>query len=186
MADKSFWQRSLGLFIKSYRREIYFTFWFFVILIALNDLNYLLVGTRAEDFVLSIMTAKPPAFIINLLTPAEHVTVDGTQLTSENVAFSVISGCEGMGGILLIISAIGATNVGLKTKLKGLFYGVTFIYLLNIVRIVGLYYVMRYFESAFNFAHYFIGQTFIIILGCVFFFVWISRGHGKSEQRNSG
>ena len=90
-----------------------------------------------------------------------------------------------MGGILLIISAICAANVRLKDKLKGLLCGVTFIYLLNILRIVALYYVMRHYNSAFNFAHYFVGQSVIIVLGCAFFVLWISRNTGPSQRSPS-
>ena len=61
-----------------------------------------------------------------------------------------------------------------------------FIYFLNIFRIVGLYYVMRYCDSAFNFAHYFVGQTIIIFLGCAFFVLWLSRHIGEGKQDATG
>jgi exosortase family protein XrtM len=186
MADKKLWHRKLGLFFNAYGQELRFTFWFLLILAVLNYLYYLLTGTAVENFILTFMTAEPPAMIINMLTPAEHVVVDGTQLMSRGVAFSVVSGCEGMGGILLIISAVCAANVPVTAKLKGLLYGVTFIYLVNILRIVGLYYVMRYCFSVFNFAHYYVGQTFVILLGCFFFMVWITRNLGKKEQELPG
>jgi exosortase family protein XrtM len=175
MADKKLSHGKLGLFFNAYRQELRFTFWFLLILAVLNYGYYLLAGTAVESFILTFMTAEPPAIIINILTPAEHVVVDRTQLRSQAVVFSVVSGCEGMGGILLIVSAICAANVPFRAKLKGLFYGVTFIYLVNIARIVGLYYVMRYFISTFNFAHYYVGQTVVILLGCLFFLVWITR-----------
>lgn len=174
--------RNLWLFFKSRRQEIHFIFWFLVILTVLNSVYYFFAGTSVENFMLAIMTAKPPAVIINFLTPAESVVVTGNQLTSQHVNFSVVSGCEGMGGILLIIAAVCAANVRLQDKLKGLLCGVTFIYLLNILRIVGLYYIMRYYVGAFDFAHYFVGQTIIIFLGCIFFMVWLSRNLGKNEQ----
>lgn len=186
MAEKMAIHRNLWLFFSSHRQEIRFIFWFLVILTVLNSIYYFFAKTSVEDFILSVMTAKPPAFVINLLTPAEHVVVKGNELTSAHVSFSVVSGCEGMGGLLLIISAISAANVRLKSKLKGLVYGMTFIYLLNIFRIVGLYYVMRYCDSAFNFAHYFVGQTIIIFLGCAFFVLWLSRHVGESEPDATG
>jgi exosortase family protein XrtM len=185
VAEKRVLQQSLGHFWSAHQQEIRFTVWFLVILAGLNYLYYLLAGTAVENFVLAIMTAEPPARIINFLTPREQVVVNGTELTSQQVSFSVVSGCEGMGGILLIISAVCAANVRLPGKLKGLLYGVTFIYLLNILRIVALYYVMRYCTSAFNFAHYFVGQTVIIVFGCAFFVLWISRNTPPSRQSSS-
>jgi exosortase family protein XrtM len=186
MADKKLWHQKLRLFFNAYRQELHFTLWFLLILAALNYGYYLLAGTAVESFILTIMTAKPPAIIINILTPSERVYVEGTQLMSQAVAFSVVSGCEGMGGILLIISAVCAANVPILAKLKGLLSGVAFIYLVNILRIVGLYYVMRYCFSVFNFAHYFIGQTVVIVLGCFFFIIWITRNLGKRQQDLTG
>jgi exosortase family protein XrtM len=186
VGNKKLLQQKVRFLFHAHRQELHFTFWFLVLLAGLNYLYYVFAGTSIEDFVLAIMTAKPPAFIINSLTPAEHVVAAGTQLTSQYVAFSIVSGCEGMGGILLIISAVCAANVRLRDKLMGLLYGITFIYLLNIFRIVGLYYVMRYWYRAFEFAHFFVGQTVIIVLGCAFFVFWISRNIGKNEPNATG
>jgi exosortase family protein XrtM len=185
VAGKRFFLQDVRLFWHAHQPEIRFTIWFLVILAGLNYLYYILGGTSVENFVLAVMTAKPPALIINFITPAEHVVVNGTELTSPSVSFSVVSGCEGMGGVLLIISAICAAKVRLRGKLTGVLYGVTFIYLLNILRIVGLYYVMRYYNTAFNFAHYFVGQTIIIVLGCAFFVLWISRNTGPPQESPS-
>jgi exosortase family protein XrtM len=182
MGDRSLWYPKLRLFFNTFRQELRFTFWFLLILAALNYGYYLLAGTAVESFILTAMTADPSALIINFLTPSEHVVVEGTQLTSRAVAFSVVSGCEGMGGILLIISAVCAANVPISAKLKGLLFGVSFIYLVNILRIVCLYYVIRHCFTVFNFAHYFVGQTVVIVLGCFFFVVWINRNLGKGEQ----
>jgi exosortase family protein XrtM len=182
VAENMAFHQNLRLFFGAYRQEVRFVFWFLVILTALNITYYLFARTSVEDFILSVMTARPPAFIINFLTPGEHVVVNGNQLASHHINFSVVSGCEGMGGMLLIISAVCAANVRLKSKLKGLVYGMTFIYFLNIFRIVGLYYVMRYWDRAFNFAHFFVGQTIIIFLGCAFFVLWLSRHLGEDER----
>jgi exosortase family protein XrtM len=185
VADRRTYQRNVGRLWSAYRQEMRFTVYFLLILAGLNLVYYLLAGTSVENFVLAVMTTKPPALIINVLTPAEQVIVNGTELSSKYVSFSVVSGCEGMGGILLIISAICAANVRFKGKLKGLLWGISFIYLLNICRIVALYYVMRYYTNAFNFAHYFVGQTIIIVLGCAFFVLWISRNTGPSQRSSS-
>ena len=107
-------------------------------------------------------------------------------MASRYVTFSIVRVCEGMGGILLIISAVCAVNIPIKDKIRGLLYGVSFMYSINILRIVCLYYVMRYYGRAFSFAHLFVGQSVTIILGCVFFVVWISRNIGRNERGSGG
>jgi exosortase family protein XrtM len=172
-------------FFHRFRREIRFTVLFLSLLAVLNYIYYLLAGTPSEEFILTVITAHPAAFIINVLTPGEQLVVNGTLLTSKHVIFSVVSGCEGMGGILLIASAILALQLGWKAKLRGLLYGVSLLYALNVLRIVGLYYVMRHFSRVFDFAHFFLGQTIIIMVGCVFFALWISRNLPTASQEAS-
>lgn len=172
--------------LRKYGREIRFVSLFLLILGVLNYLYYRMAGSPAETFILSTLTATPPAAIINLLTPEEKVVVDGTLLASKHVTFSVVSGCEGMGGILLIISAIAALPIPWKDRLRGVCYGAVFLYTLNILRIVILYYVMRHFSRAFDFAHFFVGQTIIIVLGCVFFVVWISMNLERLDKGAAG
>ena len=183
VADRLVFHRNLALFFDPYRREILFTLRFLVFFAVLNYGYWLIQQTPVEDFILAVMTAKPPAFIINLLTPQDHIALNGTDLTSQYATFKVIRGCEAMGGMLLIIAAICATNVQFKRKLLGLLYGVTFIYFLNMFRIVGLYYIMRNFSSVFDFVHTFVGQSFVIILGCGFFTWWISRNTETNEAK---
>jgi exosortase family protein XrtM len=175
MADRLVLRHQLGLLFQQYRPEMLFAFRFVALFAVLSYAYWLLQDTRVENFILAVMTAKPVALILNLLTPGDRVVLDGTSLTSPHATFNVIRGCEAMGGMLLIVSAICAANLPFTRKLRGLFYGVAFIYLLNVFRIVGLYYTMRYYSSVFNFVHCFVGQSFIIFFGCGFFALWISR-----------
>ena len=77
--------------------------------------------------------------------------------------------------MFLLISAIFAFPINLKHKLKGLLYGVPLLYGLNLARIVGLHYVAGYQKSSFEFAHWYVGQTLIIVLSCIFFLFWIAK-----------
>ena len=54
------------------------------------------------------------------------------------------------------------------------------------LRIVGLYYLMTYNASLFNFVHLYIGQSITIILVSVFFILWISRSLKKDENKPTG
>jgi exosortase family protein XrtM len=182
MVDRLVLRQNLGLLFQQYRPEILFTFWVLVLFAVLSYAYWLLQDTHVENFILGFMTAKPVAVILNLLAPGDRVVLDGTSLSSPHATFNVIRGCEAMGGMLLMISAICAANLPFTCKLRGLFYGVAFIYLLNVFRIVGLYYTMRYYSSIFNFVHCFVGQSFIIFLGCGFFALWLFRNTEKHDS----
>ena len=177
---------NLWVAVQFYRKEIRFLILFIFILAFLNFLYFLCGGTRVEDFFLSELTAKPAYAVIKFLTPAEQAELNGTYLTSPHVNFQIVRGCEGMEGMLLMISAICAFSIPWKDKLKGILYGIAFIYVFNLFRLVGLYYLMRYHVSAFNFVHLFIGQSITIILVSIFFIIWISRSMKKNEDKASG
>jgi hypothetical protein len=118
VAEKKVLHWDLGLFFRLYPQEIRFTLWFLGVLAGLNYLWYASTGKAIERLILTVMTAKPPMVIINLITPAERVVLTGNQLISQHVTFLIVNGCEGMGGILLIISAVCATSVGFTRKLR--------------------------------------------------------------------
>jgi exosortase family protein XrtM len=166
----------------SYKREIRFLILFVCLMALLNFVYFLFGGTSVEEFVLAVLTAKPAFAIIQILTPAEQVVLNGTQLTSPQVNFEIVRGCEGMEGMLLMISAMCAYGMPWRDKLKGILLGVPFIYAFNLLRIVGLYYMMRYHLGAFYFAHLFVGQSITIVIVSVFFVLWISRSTKRNED----
>ena len=184
-AENSSKQDSLFASLQSYKKEITFLFLFVFLLAFLNFVYFLCGGTSVENFVLSTLTAKPAYAMIKLLTPSEQVVLNGTLLTSPHVNFEIVRGCEGMEGMLLMISAMCAFSIALTDKLKGILCGVVFIYIFNLLRIIGLYYLMRYYATAFNFAHLFVGQSITIVLVSVFFILWISRSMKKNEKKST-
>lgn len=175
-------QTNLGVPFQSYRKEIRFLVLFVGLLAALNFGYFLFGETSVEEFVLTTLTAKPAYTIIKLLTPAEEVMLNATQLTSPHVGFEIVRGCEGMEGMLLMISAMAAFSMAWRDKLKGILLGVAFVYVFNLLRIVGLYYMMRYALSGFYFAHLFVGQSITIVVVSVFFVLWIFRSSGRHEN----
>jgi exosortase family protein XrtM len=182
MTTNSRKRTNLWLPFQSYRKELRFLLLFVGLLALLNFVYFLLGGTRVEEFVLAQLTAKPTYAIIKLLTPSEEIVLNGMRLSSPGIDFEIVRGCEGMEGMLLMISAMCAFSLAWKEKLKGIFLGIVFIYVFNILRIVGLYYLMKYHSAAFYFAHLFVGQSITIVVVSVFFVLWISRSMKKNED----
>jgi exosortase family protein XrtM len=132
--------------------------------------------TRAytAPFLVDMLTVKPSAMLINLLTPSESVQTFGNLLKG-NVTIRVKQGCEGLDCLLLLIAAVLAFPAGWKAKLVALGAGIPLVYVCNLVRIPGLYYVQRYAPAYFELMHVYVGQTFIILIGAGFFLFWVRR-----------
>ena len=83
-------------------------------------------------------------------------------------------GCEGIEGMLLLIAAMMAFPAGLRAKLAGMIGGILFVYVFNLARIAGLYYVVKYKPILFDMMHIYVGQIIIIFIALVFFIFWLS------------
>ena len=92
------------------------------------------------------------------------------------LCMEIAKGCEGIEGILIIIAAVCAFPAGVREKAFGLLAGVLLIYALNLTRIVGLWFTLRHKPALFEIMHIYVGQTYIIFFGFIFFVWWAVRG----------
>jgi exosortase family protein XrtM len=171
----------LHLFFSLYKKELRFLILFLGVFLVMHFVYYLFGKTALQTWIIYILTVKPGVALINLLTPQEHAIANGTYIISNSVSLSILAGCDGSEGMFILISAILAYSTSIKNKLKGLLYGITYIYTLNLIRIIALFYTAKYYNKYFNVVHGYIGQTFIIIMGCVFFTVWIRKSSLSNE-----
>lgn len=185
MARNTVNSKPLAVFLRAHKSEMRFLLLFMAIFLCIDSCYFLFGEAFLQTFIASVITAKPIASIINLITPAEQMIHKANVVFSKHVSFSVVGGCDGVESILIIVSALCAYKMRLKDKLIGMLLGVMFIYSLNIMRIIGLYYTARHNRPFFHIAHTYLGQTFIIVMACIFFMFWISKGTITNGQKNS-
>jgi exosortase family protein XrtM len=132
-------------------------------------------GTAVESLAIDTATVQPAAWLIRQFAGPLPVIAQGHRIVSPGIRLSVLNGCEGFEGIFLIVAAILAFPAGWKPKLLGIVAGCLLMYGLNQFRIALLFYTLRLNPTWFNPLHGIIGPTFIIIVGCLFFFYYLSR-----------
>lgn len=120
------------------------------------------------------LTASVCSKIINTITPTENTFSHEALISSGNHAIDISEGCEGIEGILLLTAAILAFYAGIKEKILGIIAGSVILYFSNLVRITVLFYIFKYNPALFDVMHIFVGQTFIIFVGIIFFILWIN------------
>lgn len=163
---------TLRRIISANKRELLFLLMFAGIFIVLQSLYYFSRHISLPHAIQSANTAVSAA-IINLITPAEQVTADGMTLKSvSGYMLEIAWGCEGVEGISLVIAALIACTMSMRRKLIGIVTGTVFLVTLNLVRIVALYYTVKYYPPLFDLMHIYVGQTFIIFFGLLFFIAW--------------
>jgi hypothetical protein len=121
----------------------------------------------------------PSAAIIQFLHPTEQVIAAHNILSSRGFSLEVVRGCDGAGIIFLLTAAILAFPASVKNKIFGIVTVSSLFIILNFIRIVGLYFVMSYKSQWFAPLHTYFIPTFIIILGCLFFAVWVQMASSK-------
>jgi len=127
--------------------------------IALNSVNDAIV----LPFTASVARVSGAA----LRVLGEPAAVTGCVVSSPRFAVTIYNGCNG-----LITSLARWT-----AKLVGVVGGLVLIQILNLVRILSLFYIGIYFPDHFNDAHIYIWQSLVIIAGVALWVVW---AHGST------
>jgi len=131
-------------------------------------------GSVVERLVIDQTTVAAGAWIIDRISPEEGVRAEGPRLISPKVRLSVLNGCEGTESILLFAAAVLAFPAPWRKKPAGLLLGLVWVFLLNQVRIVSLFFILRHRPQWFEAMHGTIAPIFIILAGSIVFSLWLN------------
>ena len=168
-------------FFYLHRKELVFTI-LFIVFFFTGQFLYYISRPYVSPLLTNILTAKVSSNIINIITPQERSYSYGAVIKSGEVGIDISEGCEGIEGVILISAAILAFYSGFKQKFLGILVGSLIIYLSNLFRIISLYYIHKYKPEIFDILHIFVGQTFIIFIGLLYFIVWTNTFAGRKEH----
>jgi exosortase family protein XrtM len=145
---------------------------FFGIFISVVAVYYLLVSfyPSAIDFYINA-TAGISASILTMLGIETYA--QGNNIISDEMIISLAFGCEGSEPIVLFIAAVSAFPSNLKKKLVGGITGVLLLYVLNIIRIIMLYFIGLSEVFDFDLFHVIIFPVIFIIISILFFIGWL-------------
>lgn len=118
------------------------------------------------------LIARASGVILRLF--GESATVSGCVVSSPRFAVTIFNGCNGLITSLIFVSGVLAFPARWPAKVIGVAGGLLAIQLINMVRIVSLFYVGIFFPSLFNDAHIYIWQSVVILAGVG---LWIGWAH---------
>jgi len=107
------------------------------------------------------------------------------QSTTNGFAVSIERGCNGIEAVIILFSALVAFPSTWRQKTVGFVLGFFAIQLLNLVRIISLFYIGQYSHTWFEWFHLYLWQALIIIDALVVWLIWlrwISRD-GRTRPR---
>lgn len=131
-----------------------------------------LVETEAL-FAFLAFTAQTTGFVLNIL--GMNVEVNGSLISSGNSAIVVVNECTAIVPMIIFLCAILAYPSNIKHKLLGLPIGLLALFLLNLIRLVSLFYIGAFSQSFLETAHLLIWQPLMILAVVVIWLVWVGR-----------
>lgn len=109
--------------------------------------------------------------ILDLL--GHDVTVDDTFIETPEIGFQIVRGCDGIEPTAAFISAVIASPISFWPKIPGILIGTISLLVINLGRIVSLYYVGVYYPAQLEFVHEILWQAGFVILAIIFWAVWV-------------
>jgi exosortase H (IPTLxxWG-CTERM-specific) len=155
------------------RRSLLFLLRFVVLL---GVFAFLVAWKPVNDGVIVPFTAGVAhlsAAVLNAI--GENVAVTGTQLHAAGFSVDIENGCNGVETALLFCSAVLAFPASWRARIAGLLLGFVAIELLNLVRVVTLFWIGHHRPALFSAAHTVLWQSAVVISGVLLFLLWASR-----------
>jgi exosortase/archaeosortase family protein len=120
--------------------------------------------------------------VLNLF--GQENKADGITLTGSNNSLNVSKGCDGMEVSALYLIGILLMPFTWQSKGVGLFWGFLVLYLLNLLRIIGLFVTQIYMPSAFDFLHLHGGFALFTVVAIFMWMIWANWAIKKEKNTN--
>tara|TARA_Y100000031_G_scaffold150893_1_gene191044 strand:+ start:420 stop:914 length:495 start_codon:yes stop_codon:yes gene_type:complete len=152
----------------------------FIVMLALLEGLYLLSDQSEAVAFFAKTTAHLTAMALTVL--GEAVRVDGVSLYSPLLNMRIVSECTAITPTMVFAAAVLAFPSSVSVKLKGLVLGIVALYLINLVRVVSLYYIGTHAPSQMEFAHIVVWQSVMVLMAIGLWSLWAAR---YSELRSA-
>lgn len=114
--------------------------------------------------------AAAAASILNVF--GEEATAYGKAISSGRASIQIMRGCDAIEPTALFVAAVLATPVSIWSKVLGAAGGTLVLALINLVRIVTLFYTRVHFPKLFEVMHVEVWQGLFICLSLVLWIAW--------------
>ena len=146
---------------------------FIVILIALFAAELTSPVQRAIVAPWTEALVRISANFITFFDPNVAVFGNVLQSTTNGFALSVRSGCNGVEAAMILIAAMLAFPASWKHRAIGIIAGLFAVQLLNIVRVISLFYLGQWNMTVFDWAHSYLWPALIMLDVLIVWMIWI-------------
>ena len=165
---------------RSIRKELsisplYFALVFIGLFVTFEFLYFLIPDSILNNVIYPRLITEPCTFIINYFQEDQLSTSYKQYIRSKTANLKIIRGCDGSGVFFLIIAAILAYKTTIMNKLVGILSASIFVYIINMARIIAVYFLISYYPTYFIPFHTLIAPSMIIILTSFLYLFWLTQ-----------
>lgn len=149
-------------------------------------------GTWLERLWIQELTVRTATAWINLLTPEVHAVAQASRIVAPGGGLNVLVGCEATDVVFMLAAAFVVFPLPLAVRLWGLASGLVWVFALNQLRVVALFYAFRADRGLFDLLHATAAPLLMIALTGGFFHFWLRRaadteahGHAPAPARDA-
>ncbi len=114
----------------------------------------------------------------------QDTTASGTAIVSQAFSVRIVHGCDALEPTAAFVAAVLASPVSFLRKVPGLAIGIAALLVINLFRIITLYFVGVHWKEAFEMMHVEFWQAVFIVLAIVFWAVWVQWATRKRTVVN--
>ena len=140
-------------------------------------------GSWLERLWVHELTVRSATVVINLLTPSVQAVPQAARIVAPGGGLNVLFGCEGTDAVFLLTAALLVFSLPMRLRLTGLLIGLVWVFVLNQLRIVALFYAFRSSSGLFDLLHTTAAPLLMVVLTGLFFHLWME--HANPAQRDS-
>lgn len=116
------------------------------------------------------LNARMSAVVLNIF--GENADASGTTVSSPRYSVDIHHGCDALEPSVLFIAAVLAFPAKFLLKIPGLLAGTVILSIINLIRIVSLFYSGIHFQQSFEFLHEDVWQSLFVLLALVLWVLW--------------
>jgi exosortase H (IPTLxxWG-CTERM-specific) len=154
---------------------IRFFAWFVGLLVALFLLE--LTPPVQAYFVMpwTNMLASISTFLVTLFDPSVVASGNVMRDTVSGFAVAIEAGCNGVEAAIVLVAAMLAFPAPWRYRALGIAIGIAAVQILNIVRVISLFYIGQWDFAVFEWAHQYVWQALIMLDVLVVWLIWVRR-----------
>ena len=119
------------------------------------------------------LLARASVMLVTLFDPQVEAFGKIIRSTANGFAISIEAGCNGVEAAIVLIAAMLAYPAPWKHRVLGILAGLVAVQVLNVVRVISLFYLGQWDARAFEWAHLYVWQGLIMLDVVVVWLLWI-------------